>query len=118
MGEQQAQADKGGPFAGLIAWVRRVTAWALALRPVRAWFIYLEHHGPMLADSITYRTLFSLFAGVLLGFSFAALWLADNPVALEAIIDAVDAAIPGLIGTIVDVVNSSPALLVDAATSQ
>ena len=78
MGEQQAQADKGGPFAGLIAWVRRVTAWALALRPVRAWFIYLEHHGPMLADSITYRTLFSVFAGVFLGFAIGGIWLSGQ----------------------------------------
>jgi membrane protein len=35
----------------------------------------------MLADSVTYRALFSVFAGVLLGFSIAALWLAGNPVA-------------------------------------
>ncbi len=54
-------------------------AWALALKPVRAFLLYREHRGPMLADSITYRTLFSVFAGVLLGFSLAALWLADNP---------------------------------------
>lgn len=52
----------------------------------------------MLADSVTYRALFSVFAGVLLGFSIAALWLAGNPAALQAIIDAVEAAVPGLIG--------------------
>ena len=61
---------------GLIA---RVTAWALTLKPVRAMLLYLEHRGPMLADSITYRTLFSVFAGVLLGFSVAALWLSRQP---------------------------------------
>ena len=33
----------------------------------------------MLADSVTYRTLFSVFAGVLLGFSIAGLVLAGNP---------------------------------------
>ncbi len=52
----------------------------------------------MLADSVTYRALFSVFAGVLLGFSIAALWLAGNPVAWQAIIDAVQSAVPGLIG--------------------
>jgi len=52
----------------------------------------------MLADSVTYRALFSVFAGVLLGFSIAALWLAGNPVAWQAIIDSVQAAVPGLIG--------------------
>jgi membrane protein len=35
---------------------------------------------------------------VLLGFSIAALWLAGNPDAWRAIIDAVQAAVPGLIG--------------------
>ncbi|KRA23038.1 ribonuclease BN [Microbacterium sp. Root61] len=75
-----------------------VTAWALRLKPVRAFLHYIEHRGPILADSITYRTLFSVFAGVLLGFSLAGLWLVGNPVAWQALIDAVNAAIPGLIG--------------------
>ena len=82
-------------MANLIA---RITAWALTLKPVRVWFHYLERRGFMLADSITYRALFSVFAGVLLGFSFATLWLSDNPQAMQALVGAVDAAIPGLIG--------------------
>lgn len=77
----------------------RIIAWALSLRIVRAYLRYSEHRGPMLADSVTYRTLFSVFAGVLLGFSIAALWLAGNPTAWEALIDAVDSVIPGLIGS-------------------
>lgn len=52
----------------------------------------------MLADSVTYRALFSVFAGVLLGFSIAALWFAGNPVAWKAVVDAVQSAVPGLIG--------------------
>ena len=76
----------------------RITTWVLALKPVRAFLLYSEHRGPMLADSITYRTLFSVFAGVLLGFSLASLWLAGNPEAWNALIAAVDAAIPGLLG--------------------
>jgi membrane protein len=78
--------------------ISRATAWALARRPVRAYLLYAGARGPMLADSVTYRTLFSVFAGVLLGFSFASLWLAGNPEAWRALVDAVDAAIPGLIG--------------------
>lgn len=78
--------------------VPKVIAWALSLRPVRVFLHYSEHRGPLLADSITYRALFSIFAAVLLGFSIAALWLAGNPVAWNALIDAVDAAIPGLVG--------------------
>ncbi len=78
--------------------IERVIARALTLKPVRALLLYTERQGPMLADSVTYRTLFSLFAAVLLGFSLAALWLAGNPVAWQALIDAVDSAIPGLVG--------------------
>lgn len=82
-------------MADLIA---RVTAWALSLKPVRVWFHFLERRGLMLADSITYRALFSVFAAVLLGFTFAAVWFGDNPAAWDALVNTVDAAIPGLIG--------------------
>jgi membrane protein len=87
---QAAAADAG--------WIAKVTAWALSIRPVRVWLHYAERRGPMLSDSVTYRALFSVFAGVLLGFSFAAIWLRDNPQAWRALVDAVDAAIPGLVG--------------------
>ncbi|KQZ83963.1 ribonuclease BN [Microbacterium sp. Root166] len=78
--------------------IAKVTAWALSLKPVRVWFHFLERRGLMLADSITYRALFSVFAGVLLGFTLASLWLADNPTAWAALVNTVDAAIPGLLG--------------------
>lgn len=87
--------------------LRRVTAWALRLRLVRAYLVYSGRRGPMLADSVTYRTLFSVFAGVLIGFSFAALWLAGNPDALAALVRSVDSVIPGLVGAdgLIDVEN-------------
>ncbi|WP_460773366.1 YhjD/YihY/BrkB family envelope integrity protein [Microbacterium sp. GXF7504] len=92
--------DRPGTAAtpGLIA---RATAWALERKLVRAFLLYSDHRGPSLADGITYRTLFSVFAGVLLGFSIAALWLAGNPDAWQALVGAVEAAVPG-IGDIVD----------------
>lgn len=89
------RVDRVGAMGDLIA---KATAWMLSLKPVRVWFHYLERRGFMLADSVTYRALFSVFAAVLLGFSFAALWLDDNPAAWQAMIDTVNAAIPGLIG--------------------
>ncbi|MBN9191035.1 YihY/virulence factor BrkB family protein [Microbacterium sp.] len=82
----------------MAALIRRVTAWALQLKLVRAFLHYSEHRGAQLADSITYRALFSIFAGVLLGFSLAALWLSGNPEAWRALVSAVDAAVPGLVG--------------------
>lgn len=53
----------------------------------------------MLADAVTYRALFSVFAAVLLGFSAAALWLSQDAVAWTAVVSAVDSAVPGLIAT-------------------
>ncbi|PIJ16270.1 ribonuclease BN, partial [Leucobacter sp. OLES1] len=76
--------------------VRRATAWALRLRLVRALLLYTERRGAMLADSITYRALFSIFAAVLLGFSLAALWLGGDPEALRALRDALERVLPGL----------------------
>ena len=92
-GREGADKDRTG---GVMALVRRAIAWILQLRIVRALLLYGEHRGPMLADSITYRALFSVFAGVLLGFSAAALWLGGNPDALRALGDALDSVIPGL----------------------
>lgn len=95
MAATTAPRDEASGPSALIA---RVTAWALSLRVVRVWLHYSERRGPMLSDSVTYRALFSVFAGVLLGFSFAALWLSGNPEALRSLMGAVDAAIPGLVG--------------------
>lgn len=79
--------------------IARIIAWALQRKPVRAFLLYSEHRGPMLADSITYRLLFAVFAAVLLGFSIAALWLSGDAVAWQALISAVNSVIPGLVGT-------------------
>jgi membrane protein len=96
--EQQAHAKSGGPFAGVMAWSRRATAWVLATKPARAVLIYMERHGPMLADSVTYRTLFSVFAGIFLGFAIGGIWLSGNPDAMDALVATIGAAIPGLVG--------------------
>ena len=80
--------------------VARLIAFALRLRIVRALLHYQDNRGPMLADSVTYRALFSLFAAVFLGFSVAALWLVANPEAFDALITMLDRLIPGLIGAV------------------
>lgn len=87
-----------GTPSGVAKLIASAIAWALRLKVVRAYLLYSERRGPMLADSITYRALFSVFAGVLLGFSIASIWLAGNPEAWKAIIAAVDSVVPGLVG--------------------
>ncbi|WP_344784867.1 YihY/virulence factor BrkB family protein [Microbacterium kribbense] len=79
--------------------VKKITAWALTLKSVRAFLHYSEHRGPQLADSITYRALFSVFAAVLLGFTLVAVVLSGDVAARDGLVRAVDAAVPGLIGT-------------------
>jgi membrane protein len=78
--------------------LKRLVAWVLERKLVRAFLLYQEHHGAMLADSVTYRALFSVFAGVLLGFSVAGIWLSRDDEAMQALVDAVGRAIPGLVG--------------------
>ncbi len=78
--------------------IQRVIARVLQLKIVRAYLHYGESNGSVLADSVTYRMLFGVFAGLLVGFSVAAIWLSGNPEATAALIDAVDNFIPGLIG--------------------
>lgn len=81
-----------------MTFVKSVIAWVLRLKVVRAYLLYSERRGAMLADSVTYRALFSVFAGLLLGFSVASIWLAGNPEAWKPIVAAIDSAIPGLVG--------------------
>jgi len=85
-------------MAAVGEWVRRVLAWALRLRVVRSVLLFSESKGPVLAGSITFRALFSLFAAVLLGFSAAAIWLRGRPELWDALISAMDNVVPGLIG--------------------
>lgn len=84
-------------------WLARTSAAVirrmLRFRIVRAALLYTGRRGPMLADAVTYRALFSVFAALLLGFSAAALWLSQDAVAWTAVVSAVDAAVPGLITT-------------------
>ncbi len=102
--------------------VKRVIAWALERRIVRAALRYTDNRGAMLADSVTYRALFSVFAGVLLGLWLASLWLTGNPEAWQAIVAAVQTAVPGLLGpdgviTDVDSVPEMPGLTVAGIAS-
>lgn len=81
--------------------------WALKQKMVRALLIYGEHNGPTLADSITYRTLFGLFATVLLGFSAVSLWMHGDPQAIAALSQSLQQVIPG-ISEMIDVDKVAP----------
>jgi membrane protein len=71
----------------------------LRLRLTRAFFLFSDHRGGLLAAAITYRMLFAVFASVLLGFSIASFWLSSRSDLWDALVETVDQVIPGLIGT-------------------
>lgn len=71
----------------------------LRLRLVRAFFLFSDHRGGLLAAAITYRMLFAVFASVLLGFSIASFWLSTRSDLWDALVETVDQVVPGLIGT-------------------
>lgn len=93
-----------------------VIRFVLTLRLARAALLYSERRAPMLADSITYRALFSIFAAVLLGLSAATLWLSGNTTAWNALIAAIDASVPGLVDLIDFDALKAPAPLTIAGT--
>lgn len=97
MSEHTERAADPAP-GGIRARVTRLVEWAMSTKPVRAFLRYQEEHGPALADSVTYRTLFSVFAGVYLGFALAGIWLAGNRDAIDALVETVGTVIPGLVG--------------------
>lgn len=101
MTEHGDETDRrpASPVARVSAWAKRATAWVLTKKPTRAILLYMERQGPMLADSVTYRTLFSVFAGVFLGFAIGGIWLSGNETAMQALVKTIGAAIPGLIGS-------------------
>ncbi|MFD5863908.1 YihY/virulence factor BrkB family protein [Agromyces sp. NPDC127015] len=93
------EARQGDSFwQALVRRGQRVWEWALRFTLVQAIVHYFSRHGPMLADSVTYRALFSVFAGAFLGFAVAGVWLAGRPEAIDALMRAIDAVIPGLVG--------------------
>lgn len=90
--------DTASRPGGIRQRITRIVEWVLSTKPARAFLLYQESHGPMLADSVTYRTLFSVFAGTFLGFAIAGIWLSGNPEAIDAIVATVAGVIPGLVG--------------------
>ena len=56
----------------------KAIARVLRLRLVRAALMFSDHRGGLLAAAITFRTLFAVFAAVLLGFSAASIWLSTR----------------------------------------
>ncbi len=94
---EPAAAEPTGWWGRLMAWVARVTAWVMALKPVRVFVLYGEKRGPLLAAGLAFQAIFAVFAGLWVGFAIAGLVLVANYGLREALIDVLAQTVPGLI---------------------
>ena len=95
--EKTDQTGKQPP--ALIAWVQRVVAWVMGLRPVRVFLDYGAHRGPLLASGLSNQAIFAVFAAIWVTFSVFGIVLAGNAELQEALLSLLATAVPGLIDT-------------------
>jgi membrane protein len=102
-------------FAALIAWVERVVAWVMRLRPLRVWFHYLERRGPLLSAGLSNQAVFAVFAGIWVGFAITGAVLRSRPDLLAAVLQSLDMSVPGLIDDGTGAGAIDPEQLLDAS---
>ena len=81
------------PIARATEITRRTLAWF----PIRVWRHFLRHNGFLLAASISYQSLFAIFAVVYVAFATVGLWLGGSTKAVDSLIDLINTWIPNLI---------------------
>lgn len=82
---------------GLVARAKDVLAWWQRTRPARANARFGEAGGGVLTGGIAYATIFSLFAGLTIGYSVFMAVLGNNDELRQSVLEAIDANLPGLI---------------------
>lgn len=96
MTERATDPDAKKPPA-FIAWVKRVVAWVMALKPVRVFLDYSAHRGPLLAAGLSSQAIFAVFAAIWVAFSVFGIVLAGSPELQDALFSLMSTAVPGLI---------------------
>lgn len=81
------------------ATAERATTWVMRLKPYRVIMRYLHMDGNLLAAGISFQSVFAVFAAVYVGFAIAGIWLGGNPEVFEALVEIINRAVPGLIGS-------------------
>jgi membrane protein len=82
------------PKTGLAALIARI----MALRPVRVFLRFGASGGEIMASGMSFQAVFAIFAGIWVGFSIFGIVLASNPDIMDAVVEQLGNAIPGLIG--------------------
>ena len=67
------------------------------LRVYRTWRLFSDSGGTLSAAGMSFQGLFAVFAGIWIGFQFLGAWLNTAPEIAKAVVDFVNAQIPGLI---------------------
>lgn len=65
--------------------------------PIRVWRHFLQNNGFLLAASLSYQSLFTVFAVLYTAFAIVGLWLGASDAAIAHMIDLINGAIPHLI---------------------
>lgn len=88
-----------GGFAGVVARGKALLAWWQQTRAARANARFGSAGGGVLTGGIAYATIFSLFAGLTIGYTVFMAVLGENEELRQSVLDAIDANLPGLIDT-------------------
>jgi len=81
------------PINRATALTRRTLAWF----PIRVWRHFLRSNGFLLAASISYQSLFAIFAVVYVAFAGIGIWLGASSPAFDQMVRLINSYIPGLI---------------------
>jgi len=81
----------------MISSLQAVVARAMKHRPVRVFQRYSAKNGPILAGGLSLTALYSVFAGLYVGFALLGLSIESNPDLKNAVINTLSTSVPGLI---------------------
>jgi membrane protein len=81
----------------MIAWVTALIARVMKLRPVRVFTRYSTKNGAILAGGLSLTALYSVFAGIYVGFAVLGLYIEADPMLRDAVVSTLSTSVPGLI---------------------
>lgn len=83
----------------MLAKLKVLIARVMQLRAVRVFGRYAEKNGPILAGGLSLTALYSVFAGIYVGFAILGFYIESDPTLKTAVISTLSTSVPGLIDT-------------------
>jgi membrane protein len=81
----------------MLATVKRLVEWVMGTRPVRVFLLYSQKNGTILAGGLSLTALYSIFAGIYVGFAIFGLFIQADSQLRETVVSALSTSVPGLI---------------------